>query len=108
MSIFRFMRQIAEGEPLTVYRYGRQECDFTYVDDIAVGTIAAIKPLCFEVINLGGDRRVRLDYIIERIAELFGRGPQIHYRPAHPADVRATWASINKRNICWVGGHASQ
>jgi nucleoside-diphosphate-sugar epimerase len=96
MSIFRFMRQIAEGEPVTLFGDGSQERDFTYVDDIARGTIAALKPLGREVINLGSDRPVCLDFIIRRISDLFGREPVILCRPAHPADVPATWARIER------------
>ncbi|HEV3415322.1 MAG TPA: NAD-dependent epimerase/dehydratase family protein [Pirellulales bacterium] len=96
MSVFRFMRKIAEGEPITVFGDGSQQRDFSYVDDIARGTVAAIKPLGFEVINLGGDRPIRLDYVIDQIATLVGRKPTIQYRPAHPADVPATWANVAK------------
>jgi UDP-glucuronate 4-epimerase len=96
MSVFRFMRKIAEGEPITVFGDGTQQRDFSYVDDIARGTVAALKPLGFEVINLGGDRPIRLDYVISQIAELVGRKPIIEYRPAHPADVPATWANVAK------------
>ena len=56
MSIFRFVRWIAEGEPVQLFGDGRQQRDFTYVDNVACGTIAALKPLGFEVINLGGDQ----------------------------------------------------
>lgn len=96
MSVFRFVRQIAEGEPITVFGDGTQQRDFTYVDDIARGTIAAIKPLGYEVINLGGDRPVELNDIIQKIAGLLDRQPAIVTRPAHAADVPATWASIQK------------
>jgi nucleoside-diphosphate-sugar epimerase len=96
MSVFRFVRQIAEGEPLTVYGDGSQSRDFTYVDDIARGTIAAIVPLGFEIINLGGDRPVELNAVICHIAELLGRQPKIVSLPPHPADVPATWAAIGK------------
>ncbi|HEV2969770.1 MAG TPA: NAD-dependent epimerase/dehydratase family protein [Pirellulales bacterium] len=104
MSVFRFMRKIAEGEPITVFGDGSQQRDFSYVDDIARGTVAAIKPLGFEVINLGGDRPVRLDFVIDQIANLVGRKPLIHYRPAHPADVPATWANVDKarRLLDWT------
>ena len=44
MSVFRFIRAIAEGEPVTVYGDGTQRRDFTYVDDIARGTVAAHGP----------------------------------------------------------------
>jgi nucleoside-diphosphate-sugar epimerase len=56
MSVFKFIRRIAEGQPIPVYGTGTQERDFTYIDDIARGSIAALKPLGFEVINLGSDR----------------------------------------------------
>jgi UDP-glucuronate 4-epimerase len=96
MSVFRFIRQIAEGEPITVFGDGTQKRDFTFVDDIARGTIAALKPLGYEVINLGGNRPVELNGVIRQIAELLGRQPSIVTRPAHSADVPATWASIEK------------
>ena len=96
MSVFRFIRRIAEGEPIIVFGDGSQSRDFTFVDDIAAGTVAAIRPLGYEVINLGGDRVVVLNSIIEQVAELTGKKPEIEYRPAHPADVPTTWADISK------------
>ena len=104
MSIFRFIRQIAEGESLTVFGDGSQSRDFTYVDDIARGTIAAVRPLGYEVINLGGNAPIRLDAVIEMAVGMLGRAPQIVYRPVHPADVAATWADISKaeRLLGWT------
>ncbi|MHB1035480.1 MAG: NAD-dependent epimerase/dehydratase family protein [Pirellulales bacterium] len=96
MSVFRFVRRIAEGEPIVVYGDGNQERDFTYVDDIARGTVAAVKPLGYEVINLGGDRPVPLRTVIAQIAGLAGKEPRIDYQPPHPADVLATWADVSK------------
>jgi nucleoside-diphosphate-sugar epimerase len=96
MSVFRFVRQIAEGEPITVYGDGTQSRDFTYVDDIARGTVAALKPLGFAAINLGGDRPVVLNAVIREISAILDRTPVINRQPAHPADVPATWASIER------------
>ena len=96
MSIFRFIRWIAEGEPIQVFGDGLQERDFTYVDDIAQGTMAALKPLGYEIINLGGDRPVSLKWIIETIENLLGRQAVWRTEPMHPADVKATWADITK------------
>ncbi len=96
MSVFRFVRWIFEGETITVFGDGTQQRDFTYVDDIARGTIAGLKPLGYEVINLGGDRPVPLHEIINQIGCLAGREPVIEYRDAHPADVPATWANVRK------------
>ncbi len=98
MSIFRFIRWIDQGEPLILYGDGKQERDFTYVDDIARGTVAALAPCGYEVTNLGGDRPVAMSAIIEQIASLVGKRPQFDRRPAHPADVPATWANIAKAN----------
>jgi UDP-glucuronate 4-epimerase len=96
MSVFRFIRWIAEGEPIQVFGDGLQERDFTYVDDIARGTIAALKPLGYEIINLGGDRPVSLQWIIETIEQLVGKRAVWQTQPMHPADVKATWADITK------------
>ena len=96
MSVFRFVRQMAEGEPIVVFGDGTRQRDFTYVDDVARGTIAAARPLGYEIINLGGDRPVALKVVIDRIAALLGVTPSIEYRPAHPADVQTTWADIGK------------
>lgn len=96
MSVFRFIRRMAEGEPIVVFGDGSQERDFTYVDDIARGTVAALRPLGYEIVNLGGDRPIRLSTVIDEIAKLVGRPLQIERRPAHPADVPATWADVSK------------
>ncbi len=87
MSIFRFIRRIAEGEPIVVFGDGSQSRDFTYIDDIARGTIAALKPLGYEIINLGGDHPTVLSAIIDQISQLLGRKPIIDFQPLHRADV---------------------
>ncbi len=96
MSVLRFVRRIAEGESIVVFGDGQQQRDFTFIDDIARGTIAALRPVGYEVVNLGGDRPVKLCDIIDTIARLLGKPVQIDHYPAHPADVPATWANISK------------
>ena len=96
MSIFRFVQRILEGRPVVLYGDGRQQRDFTYVEDIVAGTIAALKPVGFEVINLGSDRPIAMLEIIERIEGLTGQKAQLDRQPEAPADIRATWASIGK------------
>jgi UDP-glucuronate 4-epimerase len=96
MSMFRFVQRISEGKPITLYGDGTQERDFTYVDDIARGTIAGAAPLGFETINLGGDRPAKIREIISMIEEFTGKKAVIDQQPAHPADVPATWADISK------------
>jgi nucleoside-diphosphate-sugar epimerase len=96
MSVFRFIRRIAEGEPIVLFGDGSQSRDFTYVDDIARGTVAGVEPFGYEVMNLGGDRPTKLSAVIDQIAELVGRKPIVESRPMHPADVPATWADVSK------------
>ncbi len=96
MSLFRFTQWISEGRPVHVFGDGRQSRDFTYVDDIARGTILGLKPLGYEIINLGSDRPHELNEVIRLIETATGRQAQIVYGERHKADVPATWASIEK------------
>jgi UDP-glucuronate 4-epimerase len=96
MSLFRFVQWISEGRPLQLFGDGTQERDFTYVDDVARGTIAGLKPLGYEVINLGSDEPVVLNDAIALVEECTGRCAQIQRSERHPADVLATWANIAK------------
>jgi nucleoside-diphosphate-sugar epimerase len=103
MSLFRFVQWISEGRPVIVYGDGQQSRDFTYVDDIARGTIVGLEPSGYEVINLGSDTPVVLMDAIRLVEELVGKKANIEYRPRHPADVLATWADISKaeRMLGW-------
>lgn len=96
MSLFRFVQWISEGKPVTVFGDGRQERDFTYVDDVARGTIAAMRPLGYEIMNLGSDEPVVLADAVRLGEEYTGRTANIVNEPRHPADVLATWANIGK------------
>jgi nucleoside-diphosphate-sugar epimerase len=96
MSLFRFVQWISKGAPVTVFGDGQQTRDFTYVDDIARGTIAALKPVGFEVVNLGSDRPAVLMDTIKMIEHKLEEKANIEYQPAHAADVLATWADIGK------------
>jgi UDP-glucuronate 4-epimerase len=96
MAPFRFVQWIQEGRPVTVYGDGQQSRDFTYVDDIAGGTVAALRPLGYEVINLGTDEPVVLMDAIRLIERLVGKEAHLEFRPRHPADMLATWADIGK------------
>jgi len=96
MSVFRFVQRIREGRPILVYGDGQQSRDFTYVDDIARGTVAALRPLGFEVVNLGGDEPHEVNELIRLVEERVGRKAEVRRKPRHPADVPATWADIAK------------
>ncbi len=96
MSIFRFIRWITEGEPVRIYGDGTQKRDFTFVEDIARGTVAALKSVGYEIINLGNDRPVEINRIIQLLETFLKREARRVYEAAHPADVPATWADISK------------
>ena len=96
MSIFRFIKWVIEGIPLEIYGDGNQERDFTYVDDIAKGTIKALKPLGYEIINLGNNHPYKLSKAIKLIEKYTGKKANFEYKEFHKADIKATWADINK------------
>jgi UDP-glucuronate 4-epimerase len=96
MSIFRFIRWIAEEDPVRLYGDGSQERDFTFVDDVAEATLGALQPLGYEVINVGSDRPVRLLDVIATLESLLGQPARLSQKPSHPADVQATWADVGK------------
>ena len=110
MSLFRFVQWMSEGRPVIVYGDGKQERDFTYVDDIARGTIAGLQPLEYGVINLGSDEPIVLNDAIRLVEELVGKKAAIEYKPRHPADVLATWADISnaERLLDWRPQHSFQ
>ena len=103
MSIFRFIRWIAEGDTLMLYGDGKQERDFTFVNDVAHGTALALKPVGCEVVNIGSDRPVSIRCVIGLLEDMLGRRASLEHCPAHPADVPATWADIGKarRILSW-------
>lgn len=97
MSIFRFIKWIDEGTPLELFGDGSQSRDFTYIDDVASGTILALKEVGYEVINIGGGKDPRsLNYVIARIEELLGKRAAIEYKPFHKADMTETSADVRK------------
>ena len=96
MATFRFIKWIMEGVPLEIFGDGCQKRDFTYVDDIAMGTIRALKPLGYEIINLGNNHPYKLSEVIELMEKYIGKKAQFEYKEFHKADMKTTWADINK------------
>lgn len=96
MSPFRFVKWAFEGLPVQLFGDGTQERDFTFVDDIARGTIAALRPLGYEIINLGSDRPLALSTLLGLIERETGRTAVVERLPGHPADIPRTWAQVDK------------
>ncbi len=97
MSIFRFIKWIYEEKPIKIYGDGTQARDFTYIDDIAEGTLLGLKPLGYEIINLGGGKNpISINQVIDLLENYLNKKAQRVYLPFHKADLKVTWADISK------------
>ncbi|HWP96281.1 MAG TPA: NAD-dependent epimerase/dehydratase family protein [Syntrophomonadaceae bacterium] len=96
MSIFIFIKQIIEGHPLTIFGDGLQSRNFTYVDDIARGTVQALLLEGYEVINLGNNHPAKLMDMVHLIEKYTSKQGKYHYEDFHKADIKETWADIGK------------
>jgi UDP-glucuronate 4-epimerase len=103
MVMFRFTQWVAEGKPVQVTGDGTQMRGFTYLDDIAKGVILGLKPLGYEIINLGGHETITINELLQKIEERVGKKAIVEYIPRHPADVEANWADVQKarRLLAW-------
>jgi len=97
MSLFRFVRWIVEGDRLQLNGDGTQQRDFTHVDDVARGVVAAVdRSPGYETINLGSDRPVEINAVIDEIESVVGKTATIEHHPFPATDVMATWANISR------------
>lgn len=97
MAPFRFIKWIQEGTPITVFGDGSQTRDFTYVDDIASGTLLAAKPMGYEVINLGGGKKpIALLDFIRMIEDRLGKKAELVFQEMSASEMIDTAADIRK------------
>jgi nucleoside-diphosphate-sugar epimerase len=97
MSPFIFADKILKGEELPVFGDGSQSRDFTFVDDIAEGTILASKKIGYEIINLGGGNNpYTLHQMIALMEKNSGKKAKLHLQEKIKADMDITWADISK------------
>jgi UDP-glucuronate 4-epimerase len=96
LAIFRFVQWIMEGRPVLVNGDGEQSRGFTYIDDIARGTILALKPVGHEVINLGGHEVITINDLIKLTEDVVGKKADVRYGPPNPADMFTNWADVSK------------
>ncbi|TCT09310.1 UDP-glucuronate 4-epimerase [Tepidamorphus gemmatus] len=113
MALFLFTRAILAGEPIAVFGEGQMQRSFTYVDDIVEGVVriadrpavadaawngrepaAATAAAPWRIYNIGTDRSVGLERLIELLEEVLGRKAVRDYQPMQPGDVRATAADV--------------
>jgi UDP-glucuronate 4-epimerase len=97
MALFDFTKSILAGEPIRVFNNGEMSRDFTYIDDIVSGIVAAIEhPSGLAVYNLGNGKPVSLVEFIAAIEAALGKKAIIDFQPMQPGDVVATWADTAK------------
>lgn len=96
LALFRFVKWIIEDLPVQVTGDGNQARGFTYVADVARATIAALKPVGFEIFNVGGNESIALNDLIKLIEEVAGHIADVHYLPPNPADVLNNQANTTK------------
>jgi UDP-glucuronate 4-epimerase len=113
MALFLFTKSILEGRPIDVFNYGKHRRDFTYVDDIVGGVVAALdhiatpnadwnsdspdpatSPAPYRLYNIGNARPVDLMHYIAVLEERLGRKAEMNMLPLQAGDVPDTWADV--------------
>ena len=102
LAIAKFMRMISAGEEIVMYGDGTSSRDYTFVDDIVGGVLAAVARIeeadagfC-RVYNLGGSSPTPLRELIDAVAETVGRPARVRQMPMQPGDVDRTWADLTR------------
>ena len=101
LAIRSFTEHILAGRPITLFGDGSSERDYTWVDDIVDGTVAALdrtgeEEAGFQIVNLGGSRTTSLSRLVQLISDAAGRTPEVIRLDDQPGDVRRTHADIDK------------
>ena len=96
MVMFRFVKWIQEEMPVHLNGDGNQSRGFTFVDDIARGTISALKLVGYEIINLGGHEVMTINELIAALEKKIGKRAEIVFHPKHPADMVTSQADVSK------------
>jgi UDP-glucuronate 4-epimerase len=98
LAIHQFTKKIHAGQPIDQFGDGTTRRDYTYIDDIIQGTMAALiynGPL-FDIFNLGESETIQLKDLIEKIEKALGQKAKINQLPEQPGDVPLTCADISK------------
>jgi UDP-glucuronate 4-epimerase len=100
MAMYIFTDAIVAGRPITLFNYGKMRRDFTYIDDIVQGVLAALdRPPAGEgpphrIYNLGNNRPVELGHLVRTLEQAIGRKAEARYDRLQPGDVVETCADI--------------
>lgn len=99
MAISKFIDAISSGRTVTLFGDGSSRRDYTFIDDIVAGVVAAIErvePKRYELINLGGTRTISLRELVETVERVVGKTATIDWQPNQPGDVPVTYANIDR------------
>lgn len=97
MAVWLFTEAMLAGQPIKVFNHGRMQRDFTYIDDIVQGVVAAIENdglAPYELFNIGNHRSENLTELIATLAKTLGVEPKLEMLPMQPGDVPNTYADI--------------
>jgi len=96
MSAMLFASAIMQGKPIQVFNRGDMKRDFTYIDDIAEGTIRVLdRPTKYAVYNIGNHQPVALLDYIATLERALGRKAKLALKPMQPGDVKSTYADTS-------------
>ena len=97
MAYYRFTKQILNGDPIQVFNNGEMKRDFTYIDDIVQGSLAALDlGAGYEIFNLGNNRPIDLLYLIQLIEKALDKRAVKQMLPMQAGEVMETFADIEK------------
>lgn len=108
ISMFRFAKWMTEDEPIQLLGDGEQSRDFPYLDDIACGTIAALKSLGFEILNLGGHEFISMNTLITMLEEPTCNNANLEHLPPNPGKLLTSQVDVTEaRQVLgwepWIG-----
>jgi UDP-glucuronate 4-epimerase len=97
MAIHKFTDLLARGRPIPLFGDGSSRRDYTFIDDIVDGIVAALdRAYGFEIFNLGGAETTTLSELVQWLAADLAVEPRIEYLPSQPGDVPITYADVSK------------
>ena len=97
LAIHKFAKLIEQNQPLPVFGDGSMMRDFTYIDDIIDGTVAAIERCDgFHIYNLGESQPISVNDLIAEIEQALGKKAIKEYQPPQPGDVERTFADVTR------------
>jgi UDP-glucuronate 4-epimerase len=97
LAIHKFARLIEAGKSIPIYGDGSMERDFTYIDDIINGVVAAMQKCDgYRIYNLGESRPVSVNELVAKLENALGKKAERDYQPTQPGDVNRTYADVTK------------